>query len=123
MDIPSWAQILARAFPRLSREGYEIKSEPTEQYNCIAYAANGTSDWWGTVEEQQHWPDYATRSERMASLVEVFAGLGYQRCEDSSLESGYEKVALYEEQGEWTHAARQTSTGRWRSKLGEGPRH
>jgi len=57
----------------------------------------------------------------MGSLIEVFAGIGYQRCEDSRLESGYEKVALYEEQGEWTHAARQTPNGRWRSKIGEGP--
>jgi len=121
MDIPSWARILAQAFPKLPEEGYEIISEPTKKYNCIAYAANDISDWWGTVEEQQHWPDYATRSERMESLIEVFAGLGYQRCQDSGLESGYEKVALYEEQGAWKHAALQMPNGRWRSKMGEGP--
>ena len=49
------------------------------------------------------------------------AGLGFQQCRNSSLESGFEKVALYEEQGLWTHAALQTPTGRWRSKLGQGP--
>ncbi len=57
----------------------------------------------------------------MESLIEVFAGLGYQRCRDGGLESGYEKVALYEEQGAWKHAARQMPNGRWRSKMGEGP--
>ncbi len=120
MDIPSWEQVLAQAFPRLSREGYEIINKPTETYNCIAYAAKDTSKWWSAFGTR-YWPDYATRSERMGSLVEVFAGLGYQQCEDSGLESGYEKVALYEEQGEWKHAARQMPNGRWRSKMGEGP--
>jgi len=120
MDISSWAQILARAFPRLSREGYEIKSEPTEQYNCIAYAAADTSKWWSDIRGR-YWPDFATRSESMGSLIEVFAGIGYQRCQDSRLESGYEKVALYEEDGKWMHAAVQMPSGRWCSKVGAGP--
>lgn len=77
--------------------------------------------WWGTEVAGDYWPDHASRTRRLESLIEVFTSLGFQRCQDSSLESGYEKVVLYEEQGEWTHAARQTSTGRWRSKLGEGP--
>lgn len=45
----------------------------------------------------------------------------FVQCQDSSLESGYEKFALYEESGVWTHAAVQTRTGRWRSKMGQGP--
>lgn len=120
MDSSSWARVLAQAFPRLAREGYEIVSEPTIRYNCIAYAAGDTDDWWD-IGETRHWPDYATRTDRMESLIDVFIGLGYQRCQDSSLESGFEKVALYEAQGLWKHAALQTPTGRWRSKTGQGP--
>ncbi len=120
MDTPSWERMLAQAFPRLSREGYEIINEPTKTYNCIAYAAKDTSKWWSTIETR-YWPNYATRSENIDSLIEVFTGLGFQRCRDSSLESGCEKVVLYEEQGAWKHAARQTPSGRWRSKMGEGP--
>ncbi len=91
------------------------------RHNCIAYAAGDMVEWWGIEEEDNYWPDYATRSERMESLIEVFAGLGYQRYQDSSLESGFEKVALYEKDGKWMHAAVQMPSGRWRSKMGEGP--
>ena len=120
MDIFDLAQLLAEAFPRLSSETFEIVAQPSIRYNCIAYAAGDVSEWW-EHEEDHYWPDYATRSDSIESLIEVFAGLGFQQCQDSSLESGYEKVALYEEQGVWKHAALQTSTGRWRSKMGEGP--
>ena len=71
--------------------------------------------------EDDYWPEYATRSADIQSLVEVFAGLGFAQCQDSSLEKGYEKVALYEKQDEWMHAALQTPNGRWRSKMGQGP--
>ncbi|MCY3752374.1 MAG: hypothetical protein OXG54_13370, partial [Gammaproteobacteria bacterium] len=88
--------------------------------NCIAYAAGDANQWWDFTE-RRYWPAHATRSEKMESLIEVFAGLGFQQCRDSSLEIGFEKVALYEEQGMWKHAARQTPAGRWRSKMGRGP--
>ena len=120
MDTSSWAKVLVQLFPRLSKDGYEIAGESSNQYNCIAYAAGDANQWWDFTE-RRYWPAHATRSEKMESLIEVFAGLGFQQCRDSSLESGFEKVALYEEQGMWKHAARQTPAGRWRSKMGRGP--
>jgi hypothetical protein len=110
MDTSSWAQLLARAFPRLSSEGFEIIDEPSDRYNCIAYAAGDTNEWWDHNEDH-YWPSSTTRSESIESLKEVFFGLGFEQCVDSTLEDGYEKVALYEEHGMWTHAALQTSTG------------
>ena len=121
MATSSWADIVAQAFPKLTSEEFEVIGQPTGRYNCIAYAAGDESEWWGFAEEDYYWPDYATRSYRIESLVEVFAGLGFERCQDSSLESGYEKVALYEGWGVWTHAALQTPDGRWRSKMGAWP--
>ena len=44
--MPSWPQLLARSFPRLSSEGFEIIDEPSDRYNCIAYAAGDTGVWW-----------------------------------------------------------------------------
>ena len=120
MDTSSWVKSLAEAFPRLSREGYEIVGESSNRYNCIAYAAGDADRWWDH-RGRRYWPDYATRSDSIESLIEAFAGLGFQQCQDGSLESGYEKVALYEEQGVWKHAALQTPNGRWRSKMGQGP--
>ncbi|MDE0366713.1 MAG: hypothetical protein OXP09_14195 [Gammaproteobacteria bacterium] len=121
MDTSEWRQSLEQVFPRLSGEPFEIVAPASIQYNCIAYAAGDASSWWDTVKEDSYWPDYATRTRRMESLIEVFTGLEFQRCRNSSLESGFEKVALYDEQGLWTHAALQTPTGRWRSKMGKGP--
>ena len=121
MATSSWADYLAQAFPRLTNEGFEIVGQPSARYNCIAYAAGDASEWWSSAREDYYWPDYATRSDRIESLIEVFAGLGFEQYQDSSLESGYEKVALYEERGVWMHATLQTPDGRWRSKMGPGP--
>ena len=53
--------------------------------------------------------------------MEVFAGLGFERCRDSRTESGFGTVALYEQQGAWTHAAVQMPHGTWLSNIGQGP--
>ena len=120
MDTPSWAELLTKAFPRLSSEGFEIIDGPSDRYNCIAYVAGDIGVWWDH-NENHYWPTSATRSNGIESLKEVFVGLGFEQCVDSTLEDGYEKVALYEEQGMWKHAALQTPTGRWHSKMGQGP--
>lgn len=114
------ADELAGLFPKLSAEGFEIVAPPLDRYNCIAFAAGDTGAWW-SIHRPDHWPAHATRSNRIASLVEVFAGLGFEQCRDSRTEPGFEKVALYEQQGAWTHVAVQTPRGTWRSKRGEGP--
>ena len=112
--------MLIEAFPNLSGEDFEIVEQPSQRYNCIAYAAGDTTEWWwpnGIV----YWPPWATLDNRMESLKEVFAGLEYEQCEDGNVEEGYEKVALYEVQGRFEHAALQMPNGRWRSKMGAGP--
>jgi len=53
------------------------------------------------------------------ALVQVFESLGYESCgRDDTLEDGYDKVALYERNGMYKHAARQLPDGKWTSKLG-----
>ena len=46
MDTPRWAQILNIAFPTLSREGFQIVAQPSDKYNCIAYAVGDFHNWW-----------------------------------------------------------------------------
>ena len=106
--------------PRLAAEGYQVTSEPNDEYNCIAYAAGETDRWWTHIEEADYyWPDNATRTPSIQSLIEAFTGLGYQRSEHAGNEPGFRKIALYaDRQGDWTHAAVQLSGGRWSSKLG-----
>ena len=120
MVTPSWTDLLTAAFPKLASEDFEIVEQPSEQYNCIAYAAGDTSQWWDH-SPRHYWPAHATRSSSIENLKEVFIGLGFEQCQDSSAEDDYQKIALYEQQGVWTHAAVQTPSGRWRSKMGQGP--
>jgi len=56
----------------------------------------------------------------VSAVEAVFRYLGYERCEDGSLQSGLEKIAIYgDEIGMALHAARQTDEGRWTSKMGD----
>ena len=120
MDTPRLAQALIAAFPNLSGEDFEIVGEPSERYNCIADAAGDVGQWWWP-DGVNYWPPWATPDNRMESLLEAFAGLGYEPCDDSNAEEGCQKVALYGFQGRFEHAAVQTPDGRWRSKMGPGP--
>ena len=106
--------------PHLAAEGYEITSDPTDEYNCIAYAAGETDRWWShAAGDDYYWPEHASRTPSIASLIEVFAGLGYEIWEGAGVEPGFRKVALYADpQGDWTHAAVQLPSGGWSSKLG-----
>lgn len=114
--MPTW---IDRQLPRLVSEGYAVTSEPDNCYNCIAYAAGENHRWWTYIEgEEYYWPAHASRTSAIASLVEVFAGLGYEICPDASVEDGCEKVALYRIGNRWSHAARQLPNGMWSSKLG-----
>lgn len=96
---------------------YTLTSEKAEEYNCIAWAAIGVKDEWWEHTPGYKWPA-PTRSSLVESLVAVFEGLGYERCDSDGMEPGYEKVALYARNGFWTHAAKQLPNGRWMSKLG-----
>ena len=106
--------------PNLAAEGYELTSDPNSDYNCIAYAAGDTERWWSHVGGYDYyWPEHASRTSSIVSLIEVFTGLGYEPSEDAVHEPGFRKIALYADQrGDWTHAALQLPGGRWTSKLG-----
>ena len=110
--MPLWIE---ETFPLITRAGYSITSEPTDEYNCIAWIFQDTTRWWSHLEGY-YWP--GPRTPTVQSLVTVFASLGYEVCGDGDVEEGYDKVALYALNERWTHAARQLSDGRWTSKLG-----
>jgi hypothetical protein len=109
---------LEQLFPNLAGSGYSIESEQNETYNCVAWAAGVTDDWWWP-EENAHWP-VEPRAPTLDSFVRAFETLGYEPCDTSEVEPGYEEVAIYVSRaGLATHAARQLATGDWTSKLGD----
>jgi hypothetical protein len=98
---------------------HKITSPRDSAYNCIAWAAIGsTAEWWTHLPGYK-WPG-EDRTPLIESLVKVFVSVGYSEkaVDDHSVESGVEKVALYAKNGIWRHAARQLPNGKWTSKLG-----
>lgn len=114
------AQIIKRTFPNLRHGNYEITSERTPKYNCIAWAADRTDRWWWPSPPPfSYWPKNVPREETVESFILAFKELGYEPTENREFEANYEKVALYADaNGTPTHMARQRSSGDWTSKLG-----
>src|SRR5436305_13703521 len=110
---------LERFFPNLQHSEYSVESEPTDIYNCIAWAAAVADRWWWPGEaEDSYWP-LEPEPASLTTFIRAFASLGYEACPDSSLEVGFEKVAIYAEPtGAPTHMARQLRSGMWTSKCG-----
>ena len=104
MVTPRWADLLVEAFPNLASEGFDTVEQASELYNCIACAAGDITKWWWP-DGINYWPPWATPDNRMESLLEAFAGLGYEQCQNSDAEEGYQKVALYGFQDRFEHAA------------------
>jgi hypothetical protein len=106
-------------FPGLRGQPYQIKSPRDHRYNCIAFAAGDDRNWWWPdVAAEDTWPAGVARAETVEACRDAFATLGYVVCDNDSLESGYEKIALFALRGVPKHASRQLPSGRWISKLG-----
>lgn len=109
---------LASLFPSLNNQNYKETSDPTDEYNCIAWAVGRNDVWVDPTNPQYYWPDSVPRDDSIDNLVLVFQIEGYEVCTDKSLESGIEKIAIYGDGLGYTHAARQLPNGKWTSKLG-----
>ncbi len=110
---------LEALFPQLKAAGYQPTSEETSDYNCIAWAAGFNDRWW-EMAPGYHWPlPISVYTESVQSIVILFQSLGFSVCKTADLEAGYEKVAIYGQDDEYTHAARQLPTGKWTSKIGD----
>lgn len=73
--------------------------------------------WW-EPRPQYYWPIKADGGYSIKSYVDAFALYGFGACENGVLEPGLEKIALYANEGEFTHVALQLPLGLWTSKLG-----
>lgn len=109
---------IEEAHPGLKGSGYEITSEVSDVYNCIAWSAGEDTIWWSHTPGN-YWPPGIPRSPEVGALIQVFESLGFAICEDEQIETGYEKVAVFALSGEWSHAARQMEDGQWTSKVGQ----
>ena len=113
------------AFPKLRPDSFEILGGEEPDYNCIAWAAGDTSrNWWPpspgapTDPDAPHWPDGVPAEETLAAFMSAYGTLGYEPCDNPTLELGFEKIAIHLKNGVPKHASRQLLNGRWSSKLG-----
>ena len=91
-------------------------------YNCIAWAAGINDEWWWPVG-REYWPPKVPRKLIVTAFVQAFGTRGYVKCKNGNHEEGFEKIAIYANKaatGKWVpeHAARQSSNGKWTSKMG-----
>jgi len=108
-------------FPLLDPGSYAVTNDETDEYNCVGWATDEVDpgQWWPLPDAPEYfWPPGARRDETLEAFVEGFGSLGFRVCENSDLEPGIEKVAVYASRGVPTHVARQLPGGRWTSKLG-----
>ncbi len=106
--------------PFLSVSNYRVTSEETDAYNCAAWAMQiENKRWWPNARRKgYYWPNSEARGT-VADFMEFFSQLGFSECDNYSLETGYEKLALYSKgDGVVDHMARQLHSGRWTSKCG-----
>lgn len=109
-------QRLISVFPKLAETPYQVTSQPTPNYNCIAWAAGDDTYWWWPGK---FWPRDVPAKVTRVAFIKAFAERGFEPCDGPDLEEGFEKVCLYEKLGRPTHAARQLPNGSWTSKLGQ----
>jgi len=107
---------LRALFPKLNAQNHRITSPETPRYNCVAWAASDSGRWWDHF--YGYWPDGLARDPSIEAYVELFRRLGFELCNTSETEPGFEKVALFGKAGEFTHVARALESGGWTSKLG-----
>jgi hypothetical protein len=83
-------------FPALVGTSYSEESDPTDTYNCIAFAFEDYSNWWWPRPGYGiYWPLGFPLSDSVDVLIDIFKAYGYSECDDSEVERGFEKVAIY----------------------------
>ena len=113
-------KVLIGYFPHLGSDShFELLSEQTPVYNCIAWAM-GYRDRWVDIEYSpgHWWPAGVKRSTEPQALFDAFVAEGFEKADDGRFEKGYDKVVLFQKDGEWTHASRIESNEVEYSKFG-----
>jgi hypothetical protein len=78
--------------PRLTPQNHRVTSPAAIEYNCIAWAAGDTENWW---QPGVYWPvETPVSNYGINALEAAFRALGFEACDDDGPEPGFEKVAL-----------------------------
>jgi len=87
--------LVERDFPNLIVYGYKLTSPDTIDYNCIAWAAEyDQAWWWPDAQNEEYWPPDVPREETINAFRQAFQTLGYEVCEDDTLEPGFQVLLI-----------------------------
>lgn len=114
-------EVIRSKFPGLRDVHLKVTSPPDHIYNCMAWAAGDSSAWWSPEDIGPGvfvWPAGVPREATLPAWLQVFSTLGYQPCENGEVDPGFEKIAIFANEGVPCHVARQLPSGLWTSKLG-----
>ncbi|WP_420888143.1 DUF7689 domain-containing protein [Bradyrhizobium elkanii] len=105
--------------PNVTASNLTPTSGATDAYNCLAWAVHYQDlPIWPDPFNVCSWPPDMPRIETIDSIRLFLERVGFQRCQTTDVEAGYEKVAIYADQHGPQHIARQLPSGSWTSKLG-----
>jgi hypothetical protein len=107
-------------------EGFTPTSPATNSYNCIAWAVHVQDAWWWPFgnppnsNTEAYWPKHVPKKETIKAFIKAFETKGFKLSlgTDTTIEAGFEKIAIYTFGTKPTHAARQLPNGNWTHKLG-----
>lgn len=124
MRRPEAEEDLKRRFPRLASTRFEVTSDDTPKYNCLAWVLGDQENWISPTLFDEDlglypWPEGVPRENTVDAWMLALESYGFTRCEDASLEPGRDKVAVYwNETTQEIHFALQLASGLWTSKVG-----
>ena len=118
MITDEWKKRVPRMFPQLV-EGvtFEFTSEVSYNYNCLSWALSYEDKY---LEDGKgcYWPWKHISDSTVEGWVQVCEIHGFTTAITSDFQPGYEKIAIFENEEGVSHACRQNSVGKWKSKLG-----
>lgn len=102
-------------FPNIIGKDFKI-FKSNGDFNCVAYSLDIYDRWIWTNTE--FWPhDKIPRNSGLNGFKELYKLHGYEECDNSLYEVGYDKISFYSKDGYPVHACKQFKN-KWRSKLG-----
>ncbi len=74
---------------------------------------------WPDASEEYAWPEKLQRKPTIENFIVFYQMCGFCKADNFLLETGWEKIAIFEDMGEVAHAARQLEDGSWVSRIGD----
>jgi hypothetical protein len=99
-------------FPALTADRYVKTSEPSDAYNCVAWALSRDDTWIGPAEYGYDWP-LESPALTVENFIAFFKHHGFSIASAEPLESGTEKIVIYAANA-YVHARR----GSWQTESG-----